>query len=590
MLNIRNRLGAAVPRALLPLVMVASAFLAGCATVGERAGVAPVLSNSVQIESLRPPFPSVELDEWLLFQLMSAEMAMYRQNYSFAAEQYLNTAVSTRDARLAEKAARIGLLARYDGIARSATLLWVELEPKSIKARESLVSALIRSGDVDLVQPHLEYLISRMDVQDDEERNMRLMMVLTGQQQNFQTAIDALDRYLVGHVDDYTAWYVYGYLNMRTNQLVEAEQGLAEARHLRPRGLDVLQLHVQVLKKQGRFPEAAASLRQAIKNTPKVAELHIIYARVLLEMLRINDAKREFLLAFKYAPKDVEALFSLALLSLQEQRADDAIEYLQGLRDLDWEPSRLNYYFAQAEEMRGNNQVAIEYYLHVEEGTQYFEAQARSAVLLARRGEMAQARQRLHYLGLQFFEKRLDVIRLEGELLYNNRQYEESVALYTQALSEFPGNYNLLFDRALSFERVGRVVDAERDLKAILEDNPQDISALNALGFTLADRTDRFQEAYDYIKRALDLSPEDPAIIDSMGWVLYRLGDLSGAESHLRRALAMKKDEEIAAHLGEVLWMMGRQDEARQTLKAALKVTPDADALLSVMRRIGLLQ
>ncbi|HKJ75731.1 MAG TPA: tetratricopeptide repeat protein, partial [Gammaproteobacteria bacterium] len=173
-----------------------------------------------------------------------------------------------------------------------------------------------------------------------------------------------------------------------------------------------------------------------------------------------------------------------------------------------------------------------------------------------------------------------------GELLRENGRLEEAVAVYTAALERFPDNAELLYARAMVAERLDRIDRLEEDLRRILANDPDNTQALNALGYTLADRTDRYQEAHELIRKAYEQAPDDPAVIDSMGWVLYRMGRNEEALKHLRRAYRLRADGEIAAHLVEVLWQTGREDEAREFAEQAREQFPEHELLKEVVQRL----
>jgi tetratricopeptide (TPR) repeat protein len=174
---------------------------------------------------------------------------------------------------------------------------------------------------------------------------------------------------------------------------------------------------------------------------------------------------------------------------------------------------------------------------------------------------------------------------VEGEILSQIDLNEEAYTLYSQYLENQPDDIEILYARALIAERLDRVDQAERDFLKVLAIDPENTRALNALGYTLADRTDRYQEALVYVQQALAQTPDDPAVIDSMGWVMYRLGRLSEARDYLQKAYDMTKDSEIAAHLGEVLWVMGEQAQAKALWESARKATPDDAVLKETVRR-----
>jgi len=245
------------------------------------------------------------------------------------------------------------------------------------------------------------------------------------------------------------------------------------------------------------------------------------------------------------------------------------------------------YYLGRIYENRKQYDIAIDWYQQVHVGDYQFDARLRIADMLGLSGQIDEAIEHLDAMldGSQSNGSLVRIYVAKGELLRLARRYEESMAVFNTALEIVPGNSDLLYARALVAERLGQIDQLEEDLKFILKTEPDNAHALNALGFTLADQTDRYEEAHVYLKRAIEIMPDDPAIIDSLGWVHYRLGDYDEAIRLLRMALSRFDDAEIAAHLGEVLWVVGKQEEARGIWQKALKKTPDAPVLLKVMQR-----
>lgn len=521
-----------------------------------------------------------------MYQALSGEFAMLYQQYEQAAVYYLQAAQTTHDARLAEQAARIALLGRFDAVALEASQLWLELAPDALPAREALVAALIRRQDVAAVQPHLEQLFASRRA-DSRDADNHLVSIMIGHPQDLVPALQAIGRYADEHPDSFVAWHLYGQLALHADQLERAASVATHLLQLQPRAIETTRLYVRVLRRQGRRQEALEYLGREIGKRPKVAELYMTRARLALEMMRVEDARVDFVKALSLSPDDPDVLFALTLLSLQARQPDAAGQYLLRLQALHWEPDQLQFYLGQMEEMRGNNAAALDRYREVDGSEHYLEAQIRVVWLLAGQGDIDGARERLHILQLQFQEQRKELLHVEGEILYEMARYEEALAVFDQALTEYQGDRELLFIRALSAEKLGRMTDVERDLRQILANDPGNVGALNALGFVLADKTDRYQEAYELIKQALELNPNDNAILDSMGWVSYRRGDLQAAEQYLRRAWQASRDNEIAAHLGEVLWVLGEHEQALEIWNQALSTKPDDGHLRETMKRFG---
>jgi tetratricopeptide (TPR) repeat protein len=279
-----------------------------------------------------------------------------------------------------------------------------------------------------------------------------------------------------------------------------------------------------------------------------------------------------------------EVLFAAAVLALQIEDVDAARRYLETLRESGTRPADTAFLLGQMEELADNPDQAINWYGQVS-GDNATNAQVRIASIRARRGEIAAARDLLQQLRVQFPNQSITLYLIESELLRDQKLKDQAMEVLGVALAANADHPDLLYARAMLAVSMDRIDVLEQDLRRILVRDPDHADALNALGYTLADRTDRLDEAYRFIQRALQLRPEEPAILDSMGWVLYRMGDAAAAEPYLRQALEQVLDPEIAAHLGEVLWELGRHDEARLVWQRALDADPEHEYLLQVLGR-----
>jgi tetratricopeptide (TPR) repeat protein len=300
-----------------------------------------------------------------------------------------------------------------------------------------------------------------------------------------------------------------------------------------------------------------------------------------------EKARIEFKKLHQGSPKDVELIYTLGLLSLESQLLEEAEKYMLMLVEMGERQGEAQYYLGRVNEDQGRYEEAIEWFEQVHIGEYLFDARLRIANLLGETGRFEAAHEHLQSMlkGSQSNGSLVRIYLTEGELLRAEKRYNDAMDVYSTALDIVPGNSDLLYARALAAEKVGRIDILENDLKTILETEPNNAHALNALGFTLADQTDRYEEAYDYLKRAIEIMPDDAAIIDSYGWINYRLGNYEEAIRLLRNALSRFDDGEIAAHLGEVLWVSGNQEEAKMVWKKALKKAPDDTLLQEIMER-----
>ncbi len=345
-----------------------------------------------------------------------------------------------------------------------------------------------------------------------------------------------------------------------------------------------------LLRSLGRIDEGLDVLRTQLARHPGNADLRAVYARLLVGAKRLESARAQFEKLLESAPDRLQERYALALLLLQMDHRDEAERHLRVLVDTAPGSSRgyqdASFYLGQIAEARKEPDEAIRWYRRVQAGQHYVDAQIRIGALYAAEGAVDKAEA---HLGAVRRTSRQDDIRLyraEAEILARAKRYEDALRVYDLALESYPDDADLLYSRAMVAVRADRLDEAEEGFRAVLAREPDNADALNALGYTLADRTDRYQEAYALIKRAYELKPNDHYIIDSLGWVLYRMGRHEEAVRQLRRALQIRPDPEIAAHLGEVLWVLGRREEARAVWDQALRQTPDAPQIKATRARL----
>ena len=518
------------------------------------------------------------------YDLMVAEIALNQGDTALAIERYLALAKSQQNPAIAERAVRIAVYGQDLEAAIEAAQRWVELEPERIESRQVIAAIYIRQNKVDEAFGYINGLIEASQL-DDAQLFPPLLAILA-REKNIDTVLAVSARIAGEHSQRAYAQFMHGMLTAQSGQFDESLDYLDRSLALQ----EIEGIHAaraRVLLRLGRSGEAVVSLRKAVDSNPADQGLRLTYARLLVDIKEYDLARAEFETLHQASPDDAELLYSLGLLSLESQRLDDAEKYMMMLVRMDEREGEAQYYLGRIYENRKQYDQAIDWYEQVHVGDYQFDARLRIADMLGLAGQIDEAIQYLDAMlkGSQSDGSLVRIYVAKGELLRVARRYEESMTVFNSALAIVPGNNDLLYARALVAERLGRIDQLEEDLKVILKTEPDNAHALNALGFTLADQTERYEEAYGYLKRAIEIMPEDPAIIDSLGWVQYRMGNYQEAIRLLRTALSHYDDAEIAAHLGEVLWVSGNQQEARGIWQKALKKSPDDPVLLKVMQR-----
>jgi tetratricopeptide (TPR) repeat protein len=393
-----------------------------------------------------------------------------------------------------------------------------------------------------------------------------------------------MERFVATRRDDPSALYAYAHLAVRAGELEKARQAIDEALELRPGWRDAIMLRIRTLLLADGPDAAMAYLAEAVESNPTDTTLRQAYARTLAETQRYEEALEQYRVLVELEP-NIDALMAMAMIHLQLGQIDEAEAMLRRVQEAGGNEADLQFYLGWIAEERGDTEQAIAYYSTLgPDSPNHFEARLRIAVLTAG-DDIRGARRQLQALRAEEPGQQKRLYQVEAELLQQAEMLEEAMSVLSVALDYFRGDFDLLYARALLAEKMDRLDITENDLRQILASDPDHVDALNALGYTLADRTDRYREAYGYINRALELHPDNNAILDSMGWVMYRLGNHEEAIRYLRRSLAIKHDHEVAAHLGEVLWVSGAHEEAVAVWQRALEISPDDELLRATMQR-----
>jgi len=534
-------------------------------------------------DARKSALPANELSEDLLYKLMLAEIAVQRGQPHVAVPTYLELARETRDPRLAQRATEVAWNARFQSAALEAATLWLEYEPKSTQARQVIAALFARQADLSTAQPQLEkwlaadpknvgqsflQLSSLLGRHKDKAAVLKLMQGLAADYPDVPEARLAVAQ---------AAW------NAKDEQLSLTEARAALA--LRP-DWDIAALFVaQVLQRRSQ-EEAIRYLGEYLENHPKARDVRLNFARVLVGQKRYPEAREQFEVLVREFPQNADVTMAVALLAFQTNDYETAEIQLKRVLELDYkDPDAVRLYLGQVNEERKQFDEALKWYSAVKPGAQYISAQARYAGVLAKQGKLSDARTHLQQVTARSSSERVQLTQAEAQLLREANAYQEAFDVLGLALKKMPDTPDLLYDYAMAAEKVDRIDVVEANLRKLIKIRPDHAHAYNALGYTLADRNERIEEAHGLIQTALKLSPDDPFILDSMGWVLYRMGRSQEGLEYLQRAYKVRPDAEIAAHLGEVLWAVGKRDEARNVWGGAMKEHPDNEALQKTVKR-----
>lgn len=552
-----------------------------------KSSVEPAKSGLAQTKpettSKTSPKTQTELSGEVFYYLFSAEIAAQRGQIGLSAALYTKAATVTRDPRVAQQATRTAYYARDDKRAIEAAKLWHELEPENLEARQVLAALLVRTGKTEAAAEHFEYVLN--NGKHSERQRFMLITSLLSKEKDKHTALAVMQKLIAKRKNNPHALYAYSQLAFLVGNLNDALATIKKVIKLQPEWTEAYILQSNIFVRQGYKAHAIEVLRQTVEMQPDNTQLRMFYARNLVDAKQFDEAVKQFSELTSDEKFQHEARYALGLLTLQMNKPKEATEYFTKLLEDKQRVVEAQYYLAQSYELQNELDEAVKAYTEVRNNKYSFEAGLRVALILAKQGHIDDARLRLQNMSPDSLDKELRVYLTEGEILNAAKQHEEALDLFTEALTQLTDNSRLIYARALTAEKLGQIDLAVEDLENVVNREPENAQALNALGYTLVDKTKHLEKGLGYIKKALKLEPNDPAIHDSMGWAYYRLGQYDEALKYLKRAFEKLKDAEIAAHLGEVLWVAGEREAAQDVWNAALQQTPNDDLLLNVMQK-----
>ncbi len=520
------------------------------------------------------------------FHIATAERLVDVGEYESALEEYLAAARVSSDPQIAQMVTQLAARLENWSTAVSAAERWIELDQEADSAYHVAIIARVNQGRTEEAAETLSGWLDRQS-SPDAARWWRRGAMLLAATRNDEVARDVFDRLVEARGDDAPA----GEIAHAESILVWRQERAEEALQLALEGArlsddpDHLVWAAQLAVDGEDLEQALSLYRRARESEPEDVTTALAEAEVLRQLER-DDAALELL---RSLPADSETLYTLGTYLVRLDRQTQAEQVWKDLRDLPQDRRRDAHPFlvAQLAELVGRDEAALDWYRKVSDPARLDQSKLRRAAILGRLGRIDDSRALLAELREGDDDAlALDTWLIEAELLRSNGRASESIELLGQPLADNPGNTDLLYARALSAASAGNVDLAEQDLRRIIQIDGSNAMALNALGYTLTDLTDRHEEAYRLIKRALELDSDDPATLDSMGWVLYRLGRGDEAVDYLRRALEGDENPEIMAHLIEVLDHVGRGDEADELAEQAFADYPDDDYLRATLERL----
>lgn len=571
---------------LLTACIVVASVLAGCAGApGQNQRQGRESAADTTVVSPEPGLPRVELTPEVLYDVLVGELAGRKGDFEVSIQSLSRAAHTTRDPRLAERATRAAIFSKRYAEALDSARLWVEMRPAAIDGRESLATILLELENPVEAEKQFEQMLVLAGKQKKLDRAYLRIAAVLARHENRKSSLEIMAKLSRQHASSAQAQFALAHLGLRAGDLSIASAAIDRALIIQPSWQDAALLKARILSASKDQKKAKHFYQQYLKNHPKATKVRMNYARYLVDRQQWEAARSQFVLVLRQRPEDTDVLYALGLLSLQTERLEDANKHFRRAIEINPSNDQVRLYLGQTADRRKRYDEAEQWYSSITSEKFRLEARIRLGVVVARRGDLKEGLHILHSLTPVSDEQRVQLALAEEQILRDAKQYTAALKVLSKALKALPKHKDLLYARALVAEKLDDIALHERDLRLVLKLDPKNAHALNALGYTLADRTDRHQEALELIKQALELRPNDPFILDSMGWVHYRLGNSNDAVRYLRRALEIRADAEISAHLGEVLWTSGKQRQANRVWERALQKYPDNEILNNAIKK-----
>ena len=524
------------------------------------------------------PFPPDSI-----YPLLVAEFALRRQDYGTALHHYLRLAPRLRDPEISAQTTRLAQYLERDEQALEAATLWLELAPDNLLARLTLANLLADQGRGGDALPHMAMIVRAGGRANFSVLHQGFARLDDSAKTDTLTAIGEL---LEEFPNDTQLLICRSLMLATLDQKERALQQLQPVFDLDPESLQALVLDASLRQQLALGENPYQRLEAALQSRPEWDQLRRQYAK-LLSRTDLDAARRQYLSLLETSPVDPELLLPLALIQRESGQLDEAREHLEKVAELLPERFEAHYFLGEITERQRHYEQSLQHYLRVPPGPAFLYANRNISRILLNSERWSRHREHFNGMRAQYPEMQLQFYLLEANSLHAQGLYSRSIELLNRALEELPEQTDLQYLRSMAWEKLGDLTRMEADLRAILRREPANSIALNALGYVLANRTTRYLEAQQLIERALQLEPEEPAYLDSFGWVRYQLGDHRQALQYLRRAYREFPDPEVAAHLGEVLWSTGQTEEAIGIWEAALSADPGHEIVLETMRRLG---
>ena len=558
-------------------------FLMGCVGQLNNSKDLVVTTPETLLSVAERDIPPRKIPTESLYELMVADIALSRDQFDLALEKYHRQAEITGDPGVIELAFRLAQFQKNVPLQQQLIGQWLVVEPTSFNAHRVALEFAVMTNNVSDALQHGSWIYEH---NGDMDALIYAVSAQTDESQDPELYIEQINQFPFSDTKQVARHFASALLYEKTGRFAEAEASTQKYLSLVGRSQQGLLLLSQLLHLQNKKDQAISLLSKELKLNPSFTKLRLQYARFLAEKYP-DRAILELQRLNKSNPSNSEVIYLLGLMLMTQGDLDNAITYLKKSSLNVNHSADAQFHLGTIAERQNNIVDAINHYSQVQFGRNYVIAASRAAQLIAATQSLRDARQFLQRKRVQSPTNAVSIFQIESNLLLNQNKSLQALQVLTQGLDNFPNNPDLLYARSLLAEDQNNFTLAESDLRLLLAQDENNPMVLNALGYTMSLHSDRQEEAYQLIIKAYNLNPNSPAIIDSLGWVLFKLGQTREALSYLQKAYNMMADPEIAAHLGEVNWVLGNHETAVNIWIQALRQEPQHKAIIETVERLG---
>ncbi|MFK5983880.1 MAG: tetratricopeptide repeat protein [Pseudomonadota bacterium] len=567
-----------------------------CQTLGQKTAKSDTTINknkpAQKISPMEKELPNNELTEEILFKFMLAEVAKQHNDYEMAFYHYMDLSEITADPRIAKSALRVALVLGNNVNIFKAVQLWGELETNNEVAIDKIIDILqikaVVLYKVKRDQLATKDLLKIMQLSINREQAIARVGIILSSINDYIRLNKVLLILERDYADNYNVNLHFARFALQFKDYKQAEKSINKLLALQPENEQAYLLKAKLYSKTGKQQEALNWYKTSLGQLEKPSLLRLEYIKLLLQLKQRKLAIEQLQYIVDENSDNGNLLYSIGMLAMDIKEYQQAELFFNKLYQLDAHHDQGAFLLGVLAYTQEENEQALQWFEKIKGKKYKYDSLLRKAIILSEKKQYHAAVDVLNsYLDSNVANaetrKKVNLLRLKADILNRAQRYKEAYEAYTNALGIKPHHAELLYGRAMVAEKLDRVDLSEKDLLLIIEKNPNNSNAFNALGFILTEKTTRYSDAKKYIEQALKITPNDMAILDSMGWVLYKLGKIEKSLKFLKQAYDIQQDPEIAAHYGEVLWTSDQKEYAKQIWQSALSKNPEHDVLKSTI-------